>query len=91
VINDIGCVSDTISESIIIDSNPTVNFDISTITCQKEDIVFTDKSIANGNAVLKQWVWDYGDYSSKDTSLISQNNISDIKCLNIKLFKHLLR
>lgn len=75
VINDIGCVSDTISESIIIDSNPNVNFDISAITCQKEDIVFTDKSTANGNAVLKQWVWDYGDYSTKDTSLFSQNKI----------------
>jgi gliding motility-associated-like protein len=74
-INDIGCVSDTITSTLIIDSNPAVNFEISSITCQNTDIIFTDKSIANGNSVLKQWVWDFGDDTTKDSLLTNQQRI----------------
>lgn len=75
VINDIGCVSDTITNNLVIDSNPTVNFEISNITCQNVAIIFTDKSIANGNTILSQWVWDYGDFSTKDSLLTNQQRI----------------
>ena len=36
VINDVGCISDTLTNEILIDSLPKVNFSISTLRCQNK-------------------------------------------------------
>jgi len=75
VINDVGCISDTISKEILIDSLPKVNFETSAFKCQKQEITFTDASSARGNAVLKKLAWDFGDYSVVDTIDISKKSV----------------
>jgi gliding motility-associated-like protein len=75
VINDVGCISDTISKEILIDSVPKVNFETSAFKCQKQEITFTDASSARGNAVLKKLAWDFGDYSVVDTIDISKKSV----------------
>lgn len=69
LITEIGCVSDTVSTTIKLDQLPEVGFNASPIICQDKDILFTDSSKAIGNAILKQWVWDFGDGTSVDTML----------------------
>ncbi len=71
VINDVGCISDTLTNEILIDSLPKINFSISTLRCQKQDITFTDLSSARGSSILKRLAWDFGDYSKVDTVDIS--------------------
>ena len=75
VINDVGCISDTISKEILIDSLPKVNFETSTLKCQKQAITFTDVSTARGISVLKKLAWDFGDYSVIDTIDISKKSV----------------
>jgi gliding motility-associated-like protein len=75
VINDIGCISDTISKEVFIDSLPKVNFETSALKCQKQAITFTDASTARGASVLKKLVWDFGDYSVIDTIDISKKSV----------------
>ena len=75
VINDVGCISDTISKEVFIDSLPKVNFETSALKCQKQEITFTDASSARGNAVLKKLAWDFGDYSVVDTIDISKKSV----------------
>jgi gliding motility-associated-like protein len=67
VANTIGCLSDTISKQIKIDSAINVNFSISKITCQNKDIEFSDLSKARGVSQMQNWYWDYGDGSKIDT------------------------
>lgn len=75
VINDVGCISDTISKEILIDSLPKVIFGTSAFKCQNQEITFTDSSTARGAAVLKQLAWNFGDYSSVDTIDISKKSV----------------
>ena len=75
VINDVGCISDTISKEILIDSLPKVIFGTSAFKCQKQEITFTDSSTARGGAVLKYLAWNFGDYSSVDTIDISKKSV----------------
>jgi len=75
VINDVGCISDTISKEILIDSLPKVNFETSAFKCQKQEITFTDASSARGSAILKKLAWDFGDYSVVDTIDISKKSV----------------
>ena len=71
VANTIGCLSDTISKLIKIDSAINVNFNISKITCQNKDIEFFDLSKARGISQMQNWFWDYGDGSKVDTMTAS--------------------
>ena len=75
VINDVGCISDTISKEILIDSLPKVIFGTSAFKCQNQEITFTDSSTARGGANLKYLAWNFGDYSSVDTIDISKKSV----------------
>jgi PKD repeat protein len=75
VINDVGCLSDTISKEVFIDSLPKVNFETSALKCQKQEITFTDASTARGTSVLKKLAWNFGDYSAVDTIDISKKSV----------------
>lgn len=76
VINDVGCVSDTITKDIFIDSLPKVNFGSSALKCQNIDIQFTDSSKAQGASLLKSLVWNFGDSSKVDTIDISNKTVA---------------
>ena len=69
LITEIGCISDTVSETIRLDDLPEVNFNISSITCQNKEITFTDDSQSIGDAILQKWIWDFGDSTKVDTLL----------------------
>jgi gliding motility-associated-like protein len=71
LITEIGCISDTINETIQLDDLPVVNFNFSAITCQNKEILFTDASTAKGTTIIDKWVWNFGDSTTVDTMLSS--------------------
>jgi hypothetical protein len=75
VVTDIGCLSDTLTGSYIIDSIPKVNFTIQNIKCIRNNIQFTDSSFARLGTQLAKWIWNYGDGSIVD-SLTTNNTIN---------------
>ena len=88
VVTDIGCLSDTLSSSFIIDSVPKVNFTIQNIKCLGKNILFNDSSFARGGTQLVKWIWNYGDTSRVDslTSNIPVNHSYDsTKTYTVKL------
>lgn len=59
-----GC-KDTATNSITVWPSPKAAFGFSSITCEKNDISFSDSSVANfGN--IKTWNWSFGDASTKN-------------------------
>ena len=88
LITEIGCISDTLSETIQLDDLPTVNFNFSTITCQNTEILFTDASTAKGITIIDKWVWDFGDNTTIDTLLsneVVKHSYEDAKKYKVKL------
>jgi gliding motility-associated-like protein len=57
-VSDIGCVSDTARETIIISNPPTAIFTVSNAKCENKATVFTDQSTPA--ASLAKWYWDFG-------------------------------
>ncbi len=77
VITDIGCLSDTITKEVLIDSVPKVNFIIPSITCISKDIIFKDATLSTGTATLDKWIWNFGDSSQVDT-LLNNGNLTHV-------------
>ncbi len=77
IVNDIGCLSDTLNSSFTIDSIPKVNFTSQDIKCVGGSVQFTDSSFARNGTQLSKWIWNYGDSSSLD-SLTSNNTVNHI-------------
>ncbi len=73
VANTVGCLSDTISRTTIIDSAINVQYSISKFSCQNKDIVFSDLSKSRGSAIMQNWIWDYGDGAKLDTLTTNDN------------------
>ena len=67
VITDIGCFSDTVARDVFVDSLPLVKFGIPKITCQNNELVFSDSTKARGISILQNWFWDYADGSAIDS------------------------
>lgn len=88
LITEIGCISDTLSETILLDDLPTVKFDFSAITCQNKEILFTDASSAKDPTLIDKWIWNFGDSSTIDT-LFSNADVKhsyiDAKKYKVKL------
>ncbi|HEY0680642.1 MAG TPA: PKD domain-containing protein [Chitinophagaceae bacterium] len=59
-ITDIGCLSDTVPQTIQISNPPTANFAVSANTCVKSSVTFTDQSNPLGSTIVK-WTWNFGD------------------------------
>ena len=74
VITDIGCLSDTLTTQLLIDSIPEANFNIQNLKCVGKDILFTDNSFARGSSSIAKWIWKYGD--QKVDSLTSNTNVN---------------
>ena len=54
---DVGCLTDTISQDVYVDSVPLANFSILGPTCQNRDVSFVDASSVGGGASIKEWLW----------------------------------
>jgi len=65
--SNMGC-QDSATKSITVWPSPIANFGFSSPTCEKNDITFSDKSIANFSKIVK-WEWDFGN----STTLVRNN------------------
>jgi len=98
VITDIGCLSDTVQKTIIIDALPVTEFTISSPACIAKDITITDASTSTVGTIVK-WSWDLGDgtmtaytantpfthaYTSTGTYTITLKTETDKGCTNTK-------
>ena len=78
VINDIGCISDTLTadssilQLAIIDSVPKIKFSISDTTCLNTALILRDSTVSSPKSTLANWVWNYGDGSPLDSSTTNQ-------------------
>lgn len=54
---DVGCLTDTISQDVYVDSIPVANFSILGPTCLNKDVTFVDASRVGGGATIKEWAW----------------------------------
>ena len=61
-ITDVGCLSDTVQKVIPISDPPVADFGISTVTCAKDTITFSDQSNPLGSTLV-EWQWNFGDGS----------------------------
>jgi gliding motility-associated-like protein len=59
-ITDIGCISDTVSQTLPISDPPVASFAPSAPSCEKQSITFTDQSSAATSTIIK-WTWNFGD------------------------------
>ncbi|HEY8690220.1 MAG TPA: PKD domain-containing protein [Chitinophagaceae bacterium] len=57
---DKGCISDTATKQVIINSLPTASFATSTPACETKDVTFSNASAAN-SGILTIWNWNLGD------------------------------
>jgi gliding motility-associated-like protein len=63
VITDVGCLSDTISNSVSITDPPVAKFIVQGISCEKKEVTLEDQStIPSGS--LNKWSWNFGDASA---------------------------
>ncbi len=78
VINDIGCLSDTLTadsailQLVLIDSVPKIKFSISDTTCLNTTLILRDSTLSTPKSTLANWVWNYGDGSPLDSSTTNQ-------------------
>jgi gliding motility-associated-like protein len=78
VINDIGCISDTLTadssilQLAIIDSVPKFKFSISDTTCLNTTLILRDSTVSSPKSTLVSWIWNYGDGSPLDSSTTNQ-------------------
>ena len=54
-----GCVSDTATTTIYVNSLPTANFTVSAPQCEGKNITFTNTSTTT-DGVISNWSWDFG-------------------------------
>lgn len=85
LITEIGCISDTLSASILLDDLPTVNFNFSSITCQNKEILFTDSSQVKAPTSIDKWVWNFGDSTTIDT--LSSNTVVNHSYVDAKKYQ----
>jgi gliding motility-associated-like protein len=71
VINDIGCVADTV-KTLRLNTPPTAKFLVDTNVCVGQNVVVTDSSFSAFGGNITRWFWDNGD-GKKDTLLSSSN------------------
>lgn len=67
VVNDIGCISDSATQTIQITAKPVAKFTFPTLLCPNSDIVFTDASTSPIGAIVK-WTWNLDDGAGSFTN-----------------------
>jgi gliding motility-associated-like protein len=71
VITDIGCLSDTIPQTVKVFQPPTASFALQAPACLNKAVTFTDNSIARGGSTLVKWYWNFGDNT---TAIVKTDN-----------------
>jgi len=56
----VGCPSAIATRTVVVNSLPAANFNVSAPNCATRDITFTDVSVANSGNITK-WTWNMGD------------------------------
>lgn len=74
VITDIGCLSDTVTKTVVLTDPPLAKFGVSPITCVNRSISFTDSS-ASVNGTIVKWTWNFGDGSAP---VVATSNASQV-------------
>lgn len=57
VVSDIGCVSDTVSQSVTNTDKPVASFTASSLRCIGKQVSFTDASTTSSGSLVK-WIWN---------------------------------
>ncbi len=68
--SDAGCISDTVTKQHMVNPLPTPSFVTSSLSCERNNITFTDQSAANAG-IISRWQWNLGDGTNLD--VISNN------------------
>lgn len=63
IITDIGCLSDTVSKTVVINALPVPNFGVSVPGCVGKDVTFTDSSKSTSGSITS-WNWNLADGTS---------------------------
>ena len=67
IITDKGCLSDTSSQTIVVNALPVPDFSFTAPACQSRLVTFTDHSATASGNIIK-WIWNFGD-GQTDTAL----------------------
>ncbi len=73
VITDKGCISDTMTHTLLINPLPTAGFTFSAPSCETKLISFTDASVPNAGSIIS-WQWDFNDPSSGTANYSTNSN-----------------
>ncbi len=60
IVNSLGCNSDTMLRTVVINALPLSDFTFTTPSCETRTIVFNDLSVANAGTITG-WDWNFGD------------------------------
>ncbi|MCK7540335.1 MAG: PKD domain-containing protein [Marinilabiliales bacterium] len=69
------CIS-FIEKTVISIPAPVAAFTYSSVTCESQDVQFTDQSLVNGGTNIVQWQWNFGDPASGINNLSTLQNPS---------------
>ena len=61
VITDIGCLSDTILQTVSISAIPVANFIVQGPVCKNKPVTFIDQSAITPGSNIARWSWSFGD------------------------------
>ncbi|RYY85190.1 MAG: PKD domain-containing protein, partial [Chitinophagaceae bacterium] len=61
-ITDIGCITDTVQQTVAVSQPPAANFTVAGPYCAGKAVTFTDASTISGGT-LSNWAWNFGDGS----------------------------
>jgi gliding motility-associated-like protein len=70
IITDIGCISDTASNKVILSTPPVAKFGIDSPYCIGQQVRFIDSSTTGSSGIVK-WYWNFGDNSPE---IVSSSN-----------------
>ena len=61
IITDVGCLSDTATQTIKISTPPVAAFGLQGSACESQAVVLADQSVIPAGNTLVKWYWDFGD------------------------------
>jgi gliding motility-associated-like protein len=67
IFTDKGCISDTMTKTVIVHPLPSAKFSISSPLCETKQVIITDQSLPNAGT-LNYWYWNFGDGSDTTTT-----------------------
>lgn len=62
IITDVGCRSDTVQQTVVLNTPPVADFTVVTPTCEDKNLTFKDAS-NTAMGIITKWTWTFGDGS----------------------------